>query len=255
MENSTYEQDKARALERVRKMLALANDSAASEGERDNAMRMAHATLAKWNLSLAEASNKPDDRGQQVMELRTPPWARTCAGAIARLFFCEYFFVKLRHDQRVRHYFIGREANAVTAMEIAAYVIRSIRAEARRKQAELNETGEWKTAFVKGAAHKIYYRCEELRKQAEMEPAMANTPKSTGTSLVLASVYQTELLANKAWLEKGGWKIKESKPRQQSIKSYDAYTRGTEYGAGLSLNRQIGDGNGKRKDDDTPRLK
>ena len=58
----SYEEDKARALARVRKMLALANDAAATEGERENALRMAHATLAKYNLELAEAVERGDAR-------------------------------------------------------------------------------------------------------------------------------------------------------------------------------------------------
>ena len=41
-------------LDRVKKMLAIANDSAASEGECDNALRMAHNTLAKHNLDMAD---------------------------------------------------------------------------------------------------------------------------------------------------------------------------------------------------------
>jgi hypothetical protein len=248
--NETYEADKARALDRIRKMLALANDATASEGERDNAMRMAHKTLAKWNLSLAEAKSSPDDRGKNILAMRSPPWARTCANAVATLFFCEYFFIQRRGEQRIHHYFIGREANAVTAMEISAFVIRSIQNESGRKRKEIGADGAWQTAFIKGAAHKVYYRCQELRKQAEMESAMANVPKSSGTALVLASVYQQELAANAEWLERNGWRVKVAKTRQQDVKNYDAYVRGTEYGAGISLNRQIGNGkssNGGKK--------
>jgi len=40
-------------------MLRLANDAGASEGERHNAMRMAHATLAKHNLDLASVESAP----------------------------------------------------------------------------------------------------------------------------------------------------------------------------------------------------
>jgi hypothetical protein len=247
--NEQYEADKARALERVRKMLALANDAAASEGERDNAMRMAHATLAKWNLSLAEAKNSPDDRGKMILELRSPPWARTVAHAVATLFFCEYFHVKRRGVQKVHHYFIGREANATTAMEIAAYVIRSIQSESGKVRKALGEDGEWQTAFIKGAAHKVYYRCQELRRQAEEASRMEAVP---GRSLVLASVYGTELTANKEWLEKNGWTIKEVNPRQRGISNFDGYTRGTDYGSGISLNRQVGGG---KKNDDLKRLK
>lgn len=240
MEQTQYNEETQRALARVRKMMALANDAAASEGERDNALRMAHATLAKYNLSIADASNVTDDRGNKVLALRSPPWARSCAQAVAHLFFCEYYFVRVRGDQRIQHYFIGREANAVTAMEIAGYVIRSIQSESGKRRKELGQDGEWQTAFIKGAAHKVYYRCQDLRKQAEAESAMANTPKSTGTSLVLASVYQTELAANADWMRRQGITLRTRAQRTHSIKNYDGYTRGQEYGSTVSLNRQVG---------------
>lgn len=241
-EQNKYDENTQRALERVRKMLALANDAAATEGERDNALRMAHATLAKYNLSLAEASSTPNDRGQGVLSLRSPPWARTVANAVATLFFCEYFFIKIRGDQRVKHFFIGRLANTTTAMELTAFVIKSIQNESGKRRRVLGADGKWQTAFIKGAAHKVYFRCQELRQQAEDASRMEAVP---GRSLVLASVYATELSANQDWLAKAGWKIKYGNPRQESISSssYGGYVAGTEYGAGISLNRQV---NGKK---------
>jgi hypothetical protein len=46
-------------LSRIQKMLALANDLAATEGERDNALRMAYNLMAKHNLDMVtvEARN------------------------------------------------------------------------------------------------------------------------------------------------------------------------------------------------------
>lgn len=67
-------EDKERILSRVRKMLRLANDAGATEGKRDNAMRMAHATLAKYNLDIAQAEESgvvgADDRGETEVRLR-----------------------------------------------------------------------------------------------------------------------------------------------------------------------------------------
>lgn len=88
--------DREKVLGRVRKMMALANDKAASDGERDNALRMAYNTLAKHNLSMAEAeaagakSEEPRERGFTMS--RDQPWCRTVAHAIANLFFCAYWY-------------------------------------------------------------------------------------------------------------------------------------------------------------------
>src|SRR3954471_16442005 len=83
---------------RIRKMLALSRDAAATEGERDNALRMAHATLAKYNLTLAQADaagTKTEEQRQKAgMTVREHPWMRSVAAGIARLFFCEFFYIR-----------------------------------------------------------------------------------------------------------------------------------------------------------------
>lgn len=106
-------------LSRVRKMLALANDAAVSEGERDNALRMAHATLAKYNLSLSEAETAGADADESrvsdsAAETIGHAWLRTIFYAVAQLYFCKYYTARL-NGQKVRHYFIGRESNTTTA--------------------------------------------------------------------------------------------------------------------------------------------
>lgn len=46
-------------INRVKKMMALANDPAASDGERENALRMSYAILAKYNLDMTDVEGKP----------------------------------------------------------------------------------------------------------------------------------------------------------------------------------------------------
>src|SRR5215472_4319088 len=79
-------------LARVRKMLALANDAGATEGERDNALRMAHATLAKYNLDLAaaeiaggedERADSLEPRVEQAGKFGGWAWAQHIANSIA----------------------------------------------------------------------------------------------------------------------------------------------------------------------------
>jgi hypothetical protein len=244
MEQTQYNEETQRALLRVRKMLALANDAAASEGERDNALRMAHATLAKYNLSVTDAKQAtgPGERRKDVWQSRSRPWIITCTHAVAELFFCEYFII--RRGNNVSHYFIGREANTVTAMEIAAYVTTSILKEARRASAG-DET--FISSFCKGAAHRVYYRCQELRREAEEESRRAAQPKSTGTALVLASVYAQERDANLALMEQLGIRLRKGGKSRERGSQGDAYRAGHEYGGRVSLHRQVGGGGETRR--------
>jgi hypothetical protein len=170
MAMTTENFDKARVMERVRKMLALANDAAATEGERDNAMRMAHATLAKYNLTIGEAERagaKPEGRMQGELKMRNRPWRRLIAQAVAGLYFCEVCYMQTGRNNAVM-YFVGREANVLTATEMSAYIIESVNKEGRAYSNE-NSDGENSAyyRFCKGAAHRIWQRCTQLRAEAE----------------------------------------------------------------------------------------
>ena len=238
---SDHEFDKDKVLARVKKMMALANDAAATEGERDNALRMAHATLAKYNLSMSEADasgKTPEERRESgVMTIREHPWMRTVAQAVANLFFCNFFYVASK-DYNAKYYFVGKESNVYTAQEMVKYVIKSIDAEARRvaKEETGNASGTYWRSFCKGAGTKVWHRCAEIRKAAEAKPATA----STGTALVLASVYAAECEANARYIEEQmKLRLRTRATRERSASS-DAWHAGQEYGGKIGLNNQIG---------------
>lgn len=233
--------DKGKVMARVRKMMALANDAAASEGERDNAMRMAHATLAKYNLSMAEAEAAgevvQEKRGPGTLQTRSRPWIRQCGGAIARLFFCEYFYIKTGQNH-MKSYFVGKESNVLTAIEITQYVVQSILKEgaARAKVEGFGHEVAWRVSFQKGATERVVARCYQLRADAEKasKPAV-----STGTSLVLASVYESERKANELVI-KDELKIKLVTAKSRETAPGDGYHAGLEYGDKVGLHRQVG---------------
>lgn len=229
---------------RIKKMLALAADSGATEGERDNALRMAHKTLAAYNLDLiqVESHQTPEQKAasgekREINKHRfygRAPWARSTAGAIARMMFCHYVYSTDRSDRtNVIHWFIGRQSNAVSAGLMAEYVVKSILAEAKKKAAESwEDRNEFTRTFCVAAGLKVGERCREI-----LEAATRPQPQASGgTALVLASYYQTELEANKQMVV--------SKParnsRTKGIYSTEAYQAGLAYGSSVSLNKQIG---------------
>lgn len=231
--------DKSKVLDRVKKMLALANDAGASEGERDNAMRMAHATLAKYNLSMAEAETHEGTAAEKrilgSLKIKSAPWQRTIAHGVAQLFFCEFFFYS------TSFVFVGRESNSITASELTKYLLRSVESEGNAYQRRMGP-GTIRS-FCKGAANRIYWRCDELRKAADK---MEGTPASNGTALVLASVYDREKQQNELMLENMGIKLRTKKTGQRDS-DWSAYNSGREYGDKVGLHRQVGNGNGNSK--------
>lgn len=230
--------NKDKVLERVKKMMRLANDAAASEGERDNALRMAHATLAKYNLSMAEAERsgeRPDEkRMDSVLESKsTHPWERSVAQSVARLFFCHYFY-QLHTGRFTRHYFIGKESNVFTAQEVFKYVVGSINREGQRVSREATGSGGgtfWRS-FCKGAAAAVYKRCDQLVRDSQTQKLEHKGP---GTALVLASVYEQERKANLVHVEKEmGVKLRYTTDRTRTPEA-TAFERGVAYGNSVNL--------------------
>src|SRR5262245_9216722 len=83
-----------RVLERIQKILRLANDAGATEAERDTAMRHVHANLAKYNLSLVEVESHQGKKPTLVQERKVDraifivrPWARIICVGVADMCF------------------------------------------------------------------------------------------------------------------------------------------------------------------------
>lgn len=235
--------EQERILNRVKKMLNLANDAGATEGERDNALRMAYATLQKHNIDMATVEGHTIAKNGATTEKREKVqaeyvahhWARVASMAVAELFFCTYYYSRYQRSGKVTHSFVGRTANAVTAAEMSAYVCLSIQKEGARHAKHLG--GGAQRDFCKGAVTKIVRRCYDMRREAEKAPA---TPAAGSMALVLKSFYESEATANKQFLVKQlNVIVKEKSASDRRPKDYDAYRAGTEFGSKMNLDRQV----------------
>lgn len=242
------ENEQERVLSRVRKMIRLANDAGASEGERDNALRMAHATLAKYNLDFSQVEvdkgdnkreEKPDEpRERQQEAFLGKPWALQISAAVAKLFFCSYYYTNMRgqtgQNAKAYHVFIGRHSNAITAREMARFLVEAVHREAQRYQRTAYATYKEYRAFAQAAASRIRERCHAIREDAE-KPVTQGAP---GTALVLASVYATEDAANRKYLEVLG--IRLGKARSTTYAPGDeARAAGRAFGSSVNLTTQV----------------
>ena len=112
---------------RIKKLLALANDKGATEGEAAEASRRAFALLAKWNLSLDSVEGKSANDEEPVETVASEKsiyaggdrWAIGLYSRVAELNFCEYFFnancyvtnEKGKRVLGVRHNVVGKRSN------------------------------------------------------------------------------------------------------------------------------------------------
>lgn len=220
-----------RIIDRIRKMLAIANDLAATEEERDTALNMAYKTMAKYNLEIGDIKEKETGEPREAHEYQgfSFPFAREVCNSVADLFFCFYLSsYKVNGTQQI-HRFIGRASNVATAMVMADYIIKSIMKEGRKLYKQ-NTSPECRS-FCIGAARKLATRVAAMRAAAEAEN------RGTGTCIVLADYYKSELEANdKLAMDLFKYKIgREYNPKITG----DAYRKGSAYGDMIDLNLQV----------------
>lgn len=229
---------KEKVIEKIRKILARANDmTGTTEAERETAMKMAHTLLVKHNLSLSETKEVTEERSKDFFARSSDIWTRSIMDSISELYFCKYFYMK-RPDPAVNrdhHFFVGLASNVETAKIISRFVVDSVSQESNVLKRGRRDASSFGRSFCLAAAYKIKERCETLRKEAEAEH---NNP-SGGTSLVLASLYEQEKLNNQKFIEMElGLSIKNRFSRTRKI-SREGWDRGTEYGQKVPLNRQV----------------
>jgi hypothetical protein len=234
--------DQNKILARIRKMMALADCNAATEGERDTALKMAYNLLAKHNLSMVDVENKAAEgeaREGTEASFVVYPWARNIASAVANMFFCNYYFMRSHTGKQATHVFVGKQSNAVTASYMADFVVRSVLREAtKRYKSAISPEAR---TFAVGVVHKLRARIEEIKKAQATAPADAEGAAMTaGSALVLADLYKREGEANKLWLAAQGVELKTTTSRQKSITDSSAYNAGKAFGGTVSLAPQVG---------------
>lgn len=222
-----------RILDRVRKMLALANDTAATEGERDNALRMAHNLMAKHQLDMADVDQRKrdldDPRGLFTLDGWNIPWCRRVRHAIARLFMCKYYSGKI-NATRGRHTFIGRESNATTAMLMGDWIVLGLLREADKRYGHrLTPMGR---SFGEGAASKLHERVNQLLADKQKEFT------SAGYALVIADLAKIEADANEEFHLSTGTKLKPATARNSKL-NVDAFYSGKDHAGTIGLNTQL----------------
>lgn len=219
----TYEDielsDKAlEAIDKVEKLLALARDAAASEGEATNAMNLAQRILDQHNLDMAlvearAGASKPGKRNDQTNRGGLYKWQRAVWESTAKLNMCHYQAVRgLAAGSQYEQRLIGRKENVIMTKVMAQYLQDTI----ERMAAEWAKENGYKSRYVRdaiiyreGMAETICGRLSDLRYQRiqeakrKAEEARAAQPQGTGTDIVLSSVIQSEEDLNNDYLQ--GW--------------------------------------------------
>ena len=243
--------DLDRIKERLSKLLALANDKAATEGEATAALNRAHALLAEYNLTLEDAV-PADERKSGVTSkswdyIDFCSWVSTLAMAVSQLYFCKMYSQKIwvinRNNKfRPAHrvYFVGEPMNIELAHSMFEYLrhsaIKLCGKAVKERDPDSPETlHSFRVSFHTGLANRLSNRILKMR----LERQDAETVTESGVTLpALRSMYERSLEANKEYLAKNKVKLVSKTVRQPRL-SYDGYNKGKAAGDSVSLNRPL----------------
>lgn len=222
-----------RVLEKIRKLLAMANHENSNEHERDTALRQAHALLTKHGLDMVSVENhqreKVDPRGEFSHEDWSIPWTKTVRAAIAKLFMCDYYYGSKINGTRSWHHFVGRESNATTAEYMSVFVVGSILKEGRSRYG--HNLSPQTRAFGEGAAARLHQRVEQL-----IATKVQEVQVSDGKGLALIDLRTEEEAGNLEFV--AGWKIRKGVTRNTRVDG-EAYRAGQAHANNIGLNVQV----------------
>ena len=168
--------------QRIRKLLALAEGNQ-NEHERDSAMKLAMELLSRHNLDINIVVDASREIGITEVEmiLKLDPWIRSVLHAACKLYYTRFYMRSVYRgyfcDRKENHpTFIGTEENINVTIEVAGWLLNSIRAEGNCLFKEPYE----RRSFRLGAAHKLYDRACKL-----VEEESRNCAQSSSNSLMV----------------------------------------------------------------------
>ena len=172
---------------------------------------MVQGMLVKYNLEMADVFEVKSGRMDLESVQFGTPWACSIAHNISKLYMCQYYAGRKVTSCKVAHHFVGLTANTATASIMSEWIINLVKREGAKLYG--GDTTAGARAFGVGAASRIRQRVAEML----MPEAMAET--SSCTALVVTSLYDKELEANKAFLSTTGITLSSKKVRKTLVDS------------------------------------
>jgi hypothetical protein len=214
-------------LNRVTKLLALANDKGATEHEAALALEKAYAILAEHNLTMDAVQGKGGHAGEKREEQQTSTnWSENYYldiwNAVAQLNAC--FFQYWRPNPKKREtkmYVFGRESNVVMTTTMADYLCQTMRRLSREAAKEAGRKDyAFTNTYLMGMGSRLVDRVNELRHAARAGTAKGS---ETGTNLpALAGFYDNEY--NENYKAKYGIDLNEERAKRHAERAANPVT-------------------------------
>lgn len=244
-QNLTEEQVKI--VQKVEKLLALANRKKGNEAEAAAAAAKAQEMLAAYNIDMAmvEQGSGTSGRREEVKHKGgTYLYQRDLWRAVAELNFCLYWTSSRWASRKAmrknywgekveetvwhiqhQHRIVGRTVNVTLTKTMAGYLEQAIERIVMERLGDDNTQrfSRWAVSYRKGAAARIIEKvqdrrdeleAEEARKAREAQHAAERAGVSTATTLTIADVRKSERDANMDHIYGEGWSARQREERR-----------------------------------------
>lgn len=230
---SNFTAEQLAAIERVKKLMAMADHPNTNENEAANATAMANDILTRLNLSMGDLSAEQDRDSRSDTRILGGFYQheRDLWEAVAELNFCYYWTVKVRYDaERARkerrkwahhHRLVGRSVNIISTEVMATYLLSTIErlvkewCAANRRWEKFHPRSETAVSFRKGCTARIIEKIndrrealirEEKRKQRENETRAQHPAAVVENALVVTNLVKSEAASNYDFMHgEGAW--------------------------------------------------
>jgi len=232
---------------KIAKLLAMANDSGASEAEAQMAFEKAQEYLAEYNLNAEDVANDlehEDITDEAFTEQVRENWQISLRTATARLYFCKYYYstgvLDENYKKATEHNYVGRPHNIAVAKSMVSYLINTIKKLGEEHVAPI--PGDKRTLngirrnFELGCASKVTSRVNERYREIERQDP--GHYQIAGEKSNLPALYKSELALCQDHLKNQGIHLTTSRTKR-NVTNGMAYSRGRTAGEKVSLNTQL----------------
>jgi len=236
-DNGERTMSREKIIERIRKLLALAGNNP-NEAEAALAMEKAQAELALHNLSMSEVEHK---ERADIMTMNGPttpahPHLRFLGNAIARLYFADYFYIRIRGKWQTQHCFVGSEGNVEVAKLMFEYLSSTIDRLAYQGAKRTGEGKAYITSFRSACTRRLCARIMDRIEQSKK----GGVQTASGTTLpALLSLYESTQKQLSQYM-KDQLGVVEKKIRTAKANSTRGLIDGHAAGDTISLDQQVG---------------
>lgn len=211
--------------ERIRKLLAKADNTACTVEEAQSFNDKAFELMAKYNLDRATVEkDKEAVRNHKTLTVVIRPWSSAVLHGLSHLYYCKWYYTRMGRSDEVT--LVGEESNVAVCHAIAVMVLRAIQQEAR-------STGLGRS-FMNGAGSTIYQRCLEMRPKSIL-PA-----QQTSDSRALVVLGDKEDVENKQYIAKlTGGNLRSARSTGAKARSATGVAAGAAFGRTLPLRNNL----------------